>query len=149
MFLTKFLRIPFSLRRHLDISQAIMAETSPLHIASNRTGTGNLCFPGQVSISKLHYEWTRKKSQRNISYSNINVICMKFQCSIFWESFCKFFYSPLYEFLRKFFFLIKCKNQLMIRWISLLVIETYEKSFENPLKNLLWKVFLKIAAFSC
>ena len=33
------------LHRHLDISQAITAESSPLHIASNRTRTGNLWFP--------------------------------------------------------------------------------------------------------
>ena len=29
---------------HLDISGAITAESSPLHIASSRTRTGNLCF---------------------------------------------------------------------------------------------------------
>ena len=33
------------LHRHLDISQAITAESSPLHIASSWTPTGNLCFP--------------------------------------------------------------------------------------------------------
>ena len=33
------------LHRHLDISRAITAESSPLHIASNRTRTGNLWFP--------------------------------------------------------------------------------------------------------
>ena len=32
--------------RHLDISQVITAESSPLHIASSRTRTGNLWFPG-------------------------------------------------------------------------------------------------------
>ena len=31
--------------RHLNISRAITAESSPLHIASSRTRTGNLCFP--------------------------------------------------------------------------------------------------------
>ena len=30
---------------HLDISQAITAESSPLHIAGSRTRTGNLWFP--------------------------------------------------------------------------------------------------------
>ena len=30
--------------RHLDISRAITAESSPLHIASSRTRTGNLWF---------------------------------------------------------------------------------------------------------
>ena len=33
------------LHRHLDISWAITAESSPLHIASSRTQTGNLWFP--------------------------------------------------------------------------------------------------------
>ena len=33
------------LHRHLDISQAITAESSPMHIASSRTRTGNLWCP--------------------------------------------------------------------------------------------------------
>ena len=33
------------LHRHLDISRVITAESSPLHIASSRTQTGNLWFP--------------------------------------------------------------------------------------------------------
>ena len=33
------------LHRHLDISRAITAESSPLHIVSSRTRTGNLWFP--------------------------------------------------------------------------------------------------------
>ena len=33
------------LHRHLDISRAIIAESSPLHIGSSRTRTGNLWFP--------------------------------------------------------------------------------------------------------
>ena len=33
------------LHRHLDISRAITAESSPLRIASSRTRTGNLWFP--------------------------------------------------------------------------------------------------------
>ena len=33
------------LHRHLDISRAITAESSTLHIASSRTQTGNLWFP--------------------------------------------------------------------------------------------------------
>ena len=33
------------LHGHLDTSRAITAESSPLHIASSRTQTGNLCFP--------------------------------------------------------------------------------------------------------
>ena len=32
------------LYRHLDISRAVIAESSPLHIASSRTRTGNLWF---------------------------------------------------------------------------------------------------------
>ena len=34
------------LHRHLDISWAIAAESSPLHIGSNRARTGNLWLPG-------------------------------------------------------------------------------------------------------
>ena len=33
------------LHRHLDISRAITAKSSPLHIAGSRTRTGNLWFP--------------------------------------------------------------------------------------------------------
>ena len=33
------------LHRHLGVSRAITAESSPLHIASSRTRTGNLWFP--------------------------------------------------------------------------------------------------------
>ena len=33
------------LHRHLDISRAITAESSPLHIVSSRNRTGNLWFP--------------------------------------------------------------------------------------------------------
>ena len=33
------------LHRHLDISRAIKVESTPLHIASSRTQTGNLWFP--------------------------------------------------------------------------------------------------------
>ena len=33
------------LHRHLDISWAITAESSPVHIASSRTRSGNLWFP--------------------------------------------------------------------------------------------------------
>ena len=34
-----------AIHRHLDISWAVTAESSPLHIASSRTRTGNLWFP--------------------------------------------------------------------------------------------------------
>ena len=37
-----------SLHRHLDISRTITAESSPLHIASSRTRTGNLWFPSAI-----------------------------------------------------------------------------------------------------
>ena len=37
------------LHRHLDISLPITAETSPLHIASSRTYTGNFGFHAQVT----------------------------------------------------------------------------------------------------
>ena len=37
------------LHRHLDISRAITAESSPVHIAGSRTRTGNLWFPSEVA----------------------------------------------------------------------------------------------------
>ena len=40
--------------RRLDISRAITAENSPLHIASSRHQTGNLWFPG-ASLYPLSY----------------------------------------------------------------------------------------------
>ena len=43
-----------SLHRHLGISRAITAESSPLHIASSRTWTGNLWFPS-ASCEPLSY----------------------------------------------------------------------------------------------
>ena len=39
------------LHRHLDISQAITVESSPLHIASSRTRTGNLWFSERKSLT--------------------------------------------------------------------------------------------------
>ena len=36
------------LHRHFNISRAIIAESSPLHIATSWTGTGNLWFPSAV-----------------------------------------------------------------------------------------------------
>ena len=38
-----------TLQKHLDISRLITAESSPLHIASTRTRTGNLCFRAHVA----------------------------------------------------------------------------------------------------
>ena len=35
------------LHRHLDISRAVTAESSPLHIASSQTRTGDLWFPSE------------------------------------------------------------------------------------------------------
>ena len=43
-----------SLHRHLDISRTITADSSPLHIASSRTRTGNLWFPS-ASRQPLSY----------------------------------------------------------------------------------------------
>ena len=42
------------LHRHLDISRAIAAESSPLHIASNRTRTGKLWFPSASCYPLLY-----------------------------------------------------------------------------------------------
>ena len=43
------------LHTHLDISRAIVAESSPLHIAKSRTQTGN-CFVSELKLlsTKLH-----------------------------------------------------------------------------------------------
>ena len=40
--------------RHFDISQAITSESSPLHIGSSQTRTGNLWFPS----ASLFNKWT-------------------------------------------------------------------------------------------
>ena len=44
------------LHRHLDISRAITAESSPLHIGSSRTRTGNLWFPRLFCSLKIFTE---------------------------------------------------------------------------------------------
>ena len=48
--------------RHLDISRAITAESSPLHIGSSRTQTGNLWFPSKLLTTKLRALWYKKLS---------------------------------------------------------------------------------------
>ena len=63
------------LYKHLNISRAITAETSPLHIASNRTQTGNLwfpsgsCYPLTYAPSKLQMtslkKWMADSTFRN------------------------------------------------------------------------------------
>ena len=40
-----------SLHRHIDISRAITAESSPLQIASSQTRTGNLWFSERKSLT--------------------------------------------------------------------------------------------------
>ena len=46
------------LHRHLDISRAITAESSPLHIASSRTQTENFWFPSASRLTtKLRALW--------------------------------------------------------------------------------------------
>ena len=40
------------LHRHLDIRRVITAESSPLHIASSRTQTGNLWFPSASQATR-------------------------------------------------------------------------------------------------
>ena len=46
------------LHRHLDICRAITAESSPLHIASNRTQTENFWFPSASRLTtKLRTLW--------------------------------------------------------------------------------------------
>ena len=54
----------YPIHRQTDISQAITAESSFLHIGSSRTGTGNLWFPS-ASRSALSYAPNNKlHSQR-------------------------------------------------------------------------------------
>ena len=53
------------LHRYLDISRAITAKSSPLHIGSNRTRTGNLWFP-RASRRPLSYV-PRKLNRMTIS----------------------------------------------------------------------------------
>ena len=70
------------LYRRLGISPAITTESSPLHIASSRTQTGNLCFPkGRKSpTTKLRilyltehfdYETSLIKGESNNSYGGL------------------------------------------------------------------------------
>ena len=57
----------YILHRHLDISQAITAESSPQLIASSRTRTGNLWFPSAsrqlLSYAPLNSFWLKKCEQ--------------------------------------------------------------------------------------
>ena len=53
------------LHRHLDISRAITAESSHLHIASSRTRTGNLWFPS-ASRNRCYFGSFVKSSRRTI-----------------------------------------------------------------------------------
>ena len=54
------------LHRHLDISRAITAESSPLHIASSRTRTWNLWFPSAQGGGEVG-----EGPQKNISTANV------------------------------------------------------------------------------
>ena len=56
------------LHRHLDISRAITAESSPLHIASSQTRTGSLRFPS-ASREPLSYALSLLKSSTNVTLS--------------------------------------------------------------------------------
>ena len=47
------------LRRHLDICRAITVESSPLHIATSRTRTGNLWFPSAIQVIKFLIKFTK------------------------------------------------------------------------------------------
>ena len=65
-----------SLQRHLNISRAITAESSPLHIASSRTRTGNLLF----SIRKL---LTTKLRALQADHSKITIL-IGMLCAAVW-----------------------------------------------------------------
>ena len=60
------------LHRQLDISQAIAAESSPLHIASSRTQTGNLWFPS-TSRWPLSYTPSFYYEQLRFSWQQVNI----------------------------------------------------------------------------
>ena len=62
------------LHRHLDISRAITADSSPLHIASSRTRTANLWFPS-ASRKPLSYvpKVVRPRFFENVCISNTSV----------------------------------------------------------------------------
>ena len=53
------------LHRQLEISRAITAGSSPLHIASSRTRTGNLWFPSAsrlpLSYAPLNWSWDKRR----------------------------------------------------------------------------------------
>ena len=57
------------LHRHLDISRAITAESSPLHIGSSRTRTGNLWFPSasRYPLTYASKGFLRQKDQIAVS----------------------------------------------------------------------------------
>ena len=56
------------LHGHVDISRAITAESSPLHIASSQTRTGSLRFPS-ASREPLSYALSLLKSSTNVTLS--------------------------------------------------------------------------------
>ena len=62
------------LHRHLDISRAITADSSPLYIASSRTQTGNLLVSEHKSVQGfLCYQ--RRSRNRSYSRPNWNDFC--------------------------------------------------------------------------
>ena len=54
------------LHRHLDTSQAITTESSPLRIASRQTRTGNLCFLS-ASRQPIHYETGQQSTGEQVT----------------------------------------------------------------------------------
>ena len=86
--------------RHLDISRAITAKSSPLHIPSSRTQTRNLCFPSASlqppSYAPLSYAPISSHCQflfRDISSLQYCLILMICCCTLLF--FCLLFRSNL------------------------------------------------------
>ena len=69
------------LHRHLDISRAITAESSPLHITCSWTQTGNLWFPSASHPSRHG----RKHSKYKKWLSMMILICIKQYLSKIWS----------------------------------------------------------------
>ena len=74
----------YPLHRHLDISRAITAENSPLHIASSQARTGNLWFSERKSLTTklralenlIFYDVFRRNRSKSIHLNSLQL--MKF-----------------------------------------------------------------------
>ena len=61
------------LHRHLEISRAITADSSPLHIGSCRALTGNLCFPrSAINLEQIGHGNLVQRKFFNPFFNNSN-----------------------------------------------------------------------------